>query len=67
MPRHVNAVTGRVKINGCNTVRDFNSNTILILKKYMENLCQHVGCVTLGQRLSNDQSYAIVCVNFTYL
>jgi len=39
---------------------------MVILKKYMENLCQHVS-VTLGQRSSNGQNYAIVCHNLTYL
>jgi len=32
----------------------------LILKKYMANLCQRVS-ITLGQRSSNGQNYAIVC------
>jgi len=39
---------------------------ILILKKYMENLCQCVS-VTLGQGSSNGQNFAIVCPNLTYL
>jgi len=31
----------------------------------MENLCQHVS-VTLGQRSSNDQNYAVVCPNLPF-
>ena len=65
MPWHASAVNGRVKVNERN-VRDSTFEQHLILKKCAENLCQHVS-VSVGQRSSNGQIYAIVCLNLTYL